>query len=467
MLEQQMVDVSRLIDERRINAFNIKLVLFSFLLVLLDGYDITAAAFAAPFLVKEWGITNMAALGPVFSASLLGVLFGSPLFGYVGDRFGRKVAIVGSCLTFGVFTLACIKAGALTDLLYLRFLAGIGIGGLLPNITALNAEFAPRRIRATMIIVMFTGITFGGALPGLISATLVPQYGWQVLFLIGGVVPIAIAVLAIFLLPESLKFLVLRNRRREAIVRVVRSLDPTLGIGPETRFVMQDEPASARFTPKLLFAGRLAYLTPLLWVMFICCQMAFYFTNSWLPTVLATAKVPTSHAALATSIFQFGGTVGGLALARPLDKYGFTPVAMLFALSLPIVGSLGFLTGIEPLLMTAVFFAGFCLLGLQLGLNAASALIYPTAFRTTGSGWAFAVGRVGSVSGPVLGGILIAMNLPLYKIFLLVLVPLAVGTAASIVIARLFGTGFQDDVPGAPRTTTPAIPAPGAIGGKA
>ena len=463
MLEPKTVDVSRLIDERRINGFNIKLVLFSFLLVLMDGYDITSAAFAAPFLVKEWSITNVAALGPVFSASLLGVLFGSPLFGYLGDRFGRKIAIIGSCLTFGLFTLACIKAGSVTDLLYLRFLAGIGIGGLLPNITALNGEFAPRRIRATMIIIMFTGITFGGALPGLISATLVPQHGWQVLFLIGGVVPIAAAVLAIFLLPESLKFLVLKNRSREAIVRVVQALNPAVGIGPETRFVIQDEPAYSGFTPKLLFAGRLAYLTPLLWVMFICCQMSFYFTNSWLPTVLATAKVPTSHAALATSLFQIGGTVGGLALARPLDKHGFTPVAMLFALSLPIVASLGFLTDIEPLLLIAVFSAGFCLLGLQLGLNAASALIYPTAFRTNGSGWAFAVGRVGSVSGPVLGGILIAMKLPLYEIFLLVLIPLALGTVASIVIARLFGRGFQDDVPGAPRTTAPAAPRRGTV----
>jgi AAHS family 4-hydroxybenzoate transporter-like MFS transporter len=465
MPEPQIVDVSRLIDERPIKAFNIKLVLLSFLLVLLDGYDITAAAFAAPFLVKEWGITNMAALGPVFSASLLGVLFGSPLFGYVGDRYGRKIAIISSCFTFGIFTLACIKAASITDLLYLRFLAGIGIGGLLPNIIALNGEFAPRRIRPTMIIVMFTGITFGGALPGLVSATLVPQYGWQVLFLIGGVFPIVLAGLAIFLLPESLKFLVLNDRRRERIVRIVRALDPALGINANTRFVVQNERPYSGFTPKLLFAGRLAYLTPLLWVMFICCQMAFYFTNSWLPTVLATAKVPTSHAALATSLFQIGGTIGGLALARPLDKYGFTPVAILFALSLPIVGSLGFLTGIEPLLMAGVFFAGFCLLGLQLGLNAASALIYPTSFRTNGSGWAFAVGRVGSVSGPVLGGILIAMALPIYQIFLLVLIPLAIGTVASVVIARLFGTGFQDDIPEAQAATTPAAIASEKAGG--
>ncbi|WP_198084942.1 MFS transporter [Variovorax sp. E3] len=444
MVELQTVDVSRLIDERRINAFNIKLLLLSFLLVLLDGYDITAAAFAAPYLVSDWHITSMSALGPVFSASLLGVFFGSPLFGYIGDRFGRKVAIIASCLMFGAFTLACTKAGAVSELLYLRFLAGIGIGGLLPNITALNGEFAPRRIRATMIIVMFTGIAFGGALPGLISTTLVPHYGWQVLFHIGGVAPIMIAFLAIYLLPESLKFLVLKNGSREAIVSIVRSLNPALGIGPRTAFVIKEEAGYSGFTPKLLFAGRLAYLTPLLWAMFICCQMTFYFTNSWLPTVLAAAHVPASHAALATSIFQIGGMIGGLALARPLDKVGFTPVAVLFALSLPIVGSLGFLTSMEPALMTAVFFAGFCLLGLQLGLNAASVLIYPTAFRANGSGWAFAIGRIGSVSGPVLGGLLLARDLPLHQIFMLLLIPLGIGTVASVAMARQFGTGFQD-----------------------
>lgn len=466
MSQSQTVDVSSLIDERRINGFNIKLLVLSFFIIMFDGYDLTAAAFAAPFLVKEWGITNMAALGPVFSASLVGVLFGAPAFGYLGDRYGRKTAVIASCVTFGAFTLACSTAGSVTELLWMRFLAGVGIGGLLPNIIALNGEFAPRRVRATMIIVMFTGITFGGALPGLVSATLVPIYGWPVLFLIGGVGPIAIAVLAIFLLPESLKFLVLNNRQREKVVRTVRALAPSLRIGAETRFVVEGEKAFEGFTPKLLFAGRLAYLTPLLWVMFICCQMAFYFTNSWLPTVLASAQIATSQGAIATSLFQIGGTVGALALARPLDKHGFTPLAILFALSLPIVGSLGFLTGNVSLLMTAVFFAGFCLLGLQLGMNAASALIYPTAYRANGSGWAFAVGRVGSVAGPVVGGILIGMKLPLSTIFLLLLIPLAVGTVASIAIARLFGTSFENDGTNAPQATSSVAPAGGKLGAK-
>lgn len=143
-------------------------------------------------------------------------------------------------------------------------------------------------------------------------------------------------------------------------------------------------------------------------------------------------------------MFQIGDTVGALVFARPLDKHGFTPLAIVFVLALPIVGSLGFLTGNVPLMMFAVFFAGFCLLGLQLALNAASALLYPTAYRANGAGWAFAVGRVGSVAGPVLGGILIAMKLALSIIFLL-LIPIAIGTIASIATARLFRASFGSD----------------------
>ena len=141
MAESQVVDVTRLIDERKINAFNIKLLILCFLVILFDGYDIGAAAFAGPYLIKEWGITSMAALGPVISASLAGILIGSPVFGYIGDRFGRKIAIIASAIVFGVFTLAAVKAGGVKDLLYLRFLAGIGIGGLLPNVIAITGEF--------------------------------------------------------------------------------------------------------------------------------------------------------------------------------------------------------------------------------------------------------------------------------------------------------------------------------------
>src|SRR5256714_3277261 len=193
MASAEVFDVSRFIDERKLTRFNASLVIWSFLIGLFEGYDISAFSYAATELIRTWGISNRSALGPVFSASLFGILIGSPLFGYLGDRYGRKFAVIASCLVFGAFTLAACWATGLQSLLTLRFFAGIGIGGLLPNLIALNAEYAPRRFRATLIILMFTGITFGGAVPGAISVWLAPHHGRQAVFARRGGPPIPLS----------------------------------------------------------------------------------------------------------------------------------------------------------------------------------------------------------------------------------------------------------------------------------
>ncbi|HXQ53271.1 MAG TPA: MFS transporter [Stellaceae bacterium] len=443
MASPQVLDITRFIDDRRMNRFNAMVVIFSFFIILFDGYDIAAVGFAGPSLVKAWGIQSMAALGAAFSAGLFGILFGSPLLGWVGDRYGRIVAIVGSCMVIGIFTLATAAAGSLTTLIWLRFFTGVGIGGMLPNIIALNAEFAPKRARATMIIVMFTGITFGGAVPGPVAALFVPTYGWQILFLIGGVAPLVIGLAAWAWLPESLKHLVVKEGGRERAVRIIKAMDPTLAITPQTRLVVADEKVYAAFRPTQLFQEGLRWITPLLWLCFICNLMSFYFLNTWLPTVLAAAHMPTSFAVLSTSIFQIGGTLGGLSLSRPIDKSGLMPVCVLFVISLVVAPFLGYAREPEWLLICVIFLSGFTLLGLQFGLNATSAMIYPTSIRSNGSGWAFAVGRVGSVTGPIAAGVLIGMQLTIEHLYLALLVPLSIGTIASFVLARLYYVRFQ------------------------
>src|SRR4051795_309094 len=169
MAAPQEIQISRLLDERGLSAFQIKLIIWSFFIVLIDGYDIAAIAFAAPQLVRTWNVPP-SALGPVFSASLVGILFGSALFGWVGDRFGRKAALVGSNLLFGVFTLAAAYSSNLTEMFWLRLLAGVGIGGVIPNVVAINAESAPRKLRATLAIIAVGCVPIGGAIPGIISA---------------------------------------------------------------------------------------------------------------------------------------------------------------------------------------------------------------------------------------------------------------------------------------------------------
>src|SRR5215831_16151931 len=216
MTTQSEVQVSRLLDERGLSSFQIKLLIWSFFVVLIDGYDIAAIAFAAPHLVRAWGITP-GSLGPVFSASLFGILFGSAIFGWVGDRYGRKAALIGSNLWFGVFTLAAAFATNLDQMFWLRLLAGIGIGGVIPNVVAINAESAPRQLRATLAIIAVGCVPVGGAIPGFVAALFVPQHGWEILFLIGGIAPLVIGIAAIFGLPESIKYMAIRESQRGKI----------------------------------------------------------------------------------------------------------------------------------------------------------------------------------------------------------------------------------------------------------
>ena len=201
------VDVAQVLDDQKITRFNIALLVFSFLVMMTDGYDLGAAAFAGPALIKEWHVSGQM-LGILFSSSLAAGLFGPPLFGYIADRIGRRRAVIGGAICFGVATLGAVFVQSPEQLIGVRIVAGLLLAGTLPIVVALNNEFAPRRIRATMVVMMFTGVTFGGGLPGLVAANFMGEYGWRILFWIGGLAPIAIAILLVFVLPESVRAMV-------------------------------------------------------------------------------------------------------------------------------------------------------------------------------------------------------------------------------------------------------------------
>jgi MFS transporter, AAHS family, 4-hydroxybenzoate transporter len=248
------INVSRLVDTARLRPFHLSLTAWCLLAMMADGFDLVNASIAGPALIKEWGISR-ASLGPVFSASLVGFFVGAPFFGYLGDRFGRRLAIITSLILVGVTTLACAWATNLQDLLWLRFLSGLGLGGVLPNVIALNAEFTPKRLRATVLVVMAMGISLGATVPGIVGVTLMPTYGWPVIFIIGGIVPLVVGLCMIVAIPDSIKFMVLRGGRDEAVARLARKLDPALTIEPGTRFVLDHAEGSAktRGSPLALF----------------------------------------------------------------------------------------------------------------------------------------------------------------------------------------------------------------------
>ncbi|MFA6311416.1 MAG: MFS transporter [Sterolibacterium sp.] len=449
------VDIATIIDQQKFGSFHLTVVSVSFLLMLVDGYDNISIAYIAPLLIREWGV-DKSALGPLFGAGLLGGLFGPPLFGYLGDRFGRKFAIILGAGFFGLFTLAQVWANSLGSMMALRFIAGIGIGGVLPITIALNTEFAPRRIRASMTMLSFVGVALGGALGGLVSSLFMGTYGWQVIFWTGGIAPFLVGILALCVFPESLKFLSLKPARRAELIRVLARLAPGTSVPEGAEFVLGDETNRAQFAFKDLLEGRLAWITPLFWIANVISLMVFFFVNQWTPVLLASSGFPVERAALSTTLFMLGGFAGVLAIMRPVDKFGLVPVPILFAISIPAVGLIGVAGLPEFTILAMVCLAGFCLIALQFGIIATESQVYPTYIRSWGVGSCFAFGRVGSVIGPLVGGAMLAHDMPMQNIFCVASALLVIGLIATIELTPLYRLRIQEmlqgEVPASTRT---------------
>lgn len=430
------VAVSRMLDEHGLGAFQIKLVLWSTMIALIDGYDIGAIAFAAPHLISQWHVAPKS-LGLVLAASNFGVLVGSQVFGWLGDRYGRKTALVLCNLLFGVFTFWAVYSTNLTELFLLRTIAGLGIGGVIPNVVAINAESAPRNLRATLAIIATGMVPLGGALAGFIAAGLIPRFGWQVLFYIGGLVPIAFAVIAFFGMPESIKYMTLHESQRKKMERLIAAIRPDFKVPANARFVIEDETQFPSSSPRYLFANGLQLITPLTWVIFILNLMGYFFLISWTPTLLVTAaKASQTVAALTGAGLQVGGTVGSLLLCAWLQRHRFLALAILFLLAVPVVGVIGY-AGLwsTTALVLAAFLAGVVVLGLQSGINVVGAMIYPTSLRANGSGWQLGLGRLGAIVGPLAGALLV--GLPIQKMYLFAAIPFAAGAVVTYFIHML------------------------------
>jgi len=305
--------------------------------------------------------------------------------------------------------------------------------------------------------------TFGSATPALVSFWLLATYGWASYFWVGGILAIIAGIAGYFWVSESIKFLVLKGYR-ERTIAVLRELDPTLSIGPETELMISTEKPYA-FTPKLLFTEGRAIFTAMIWLMFICNIMVNYFVTGWLPTVLTTAQITVTQAALAGMLFQVGGALGCLPLGPILDRKGMYPMLFFFVLAAIDIASLGFAAnaGSLGLIMTLAFFAGFLVPGVQTGINILSGLVYPVAFRSNGSGWAFSIGRIGAVAGPIVAGYIIALHVPIQQLFLFPLIPLAVAFTCCAIMAPRYDKVFRQppaETKGSGTGVIPAIPHP-------
>jgi AAHS family 4-hydroxybenzoate transporter-like MFS transporter len=434
----QTIRIDDLVDGQKIRGFNLNLLFWSFLAMFADGYDISVMPFAMPTLSKLWHV-DPGLQGWALTASLIGILAGSPLLGYIGDRYGRKAAIVLGSVIYGVTTLTVIWQHGYWVTIALRFCTGIGIGGLMPNTIALNSELSPKRLRATLVVLMFTGVTLGSSAPGFISAWVLPTFGWKVLFLVGGSVPLLVAVCLYFALPESVKFLGGRPERRAELLSVARRMRPDLAIGEDAQFesAVSPTPQSGALGVGDILGPGFRMITPLLWVCFVTTLMTNYFLNSWMPLLFNNVGLTPEKAALASSLYHIGGTVGGLLISVLLDQFGFVVIAVLFVCAAPAIAAIGSSSMSYAALAPLAAVAGLCVLGGQFGNNAAAGLLYPTQFRSKGVGWALGIGRFGAIVGPLLGGHLIKLHLPMRQLFLAAAMPMLIGAVAAVILVRL------------------------------
>lgn len=435
MSPKRIIAVDALVDGQRIGAFSYNLLFWSFLAMFSDGYEINAMSLAAPELRTLWHIPD-AAFTWALSASSFGILLGAPLFGWLGDRYGRKPAIIYSTLLCGSTTMLVALAGNLDAIVALRFLTGIGIGGLMPNTIALNSEMSPLRRRATLVVLMFVGVTLGGTLPGVVARWLLPSRGWTVLFEVGGLLALLTAGGVWLCLPESVRFMAARNRRPAQLLATARRMRPDLGIPAEVTWSMPLAPGTGQHGLAQLFAPGLRLLTPLLWVCFATALMTNYFLNSWLPLLGVESGLSRERISTAAMLYNVGGACGGILMSILMDYFGIVVSMVLFAVAVPSIALLGLTDMSGPALFPLVFASGLTVLGAQFGNNAAAGMSYPTEFRAKAVGWALAVGRFGSILGQVLGGALIHLHVPARGLFLGAAVPMLVGAVAAAGLSR-------------------------------
>jgi AAHS family 4-hydroxybenzoate transporter-like MFS transporter len=435
---QTTVNVRECINERPFGPYQYLVAGLCGLIVFLDGFDTQAIGYVAPAIIKELGVTR-ASLSPVFSASLIGLMLGALIGGPVSDRVGRRPVLLGGLLFFGIMSLLTVLANSVGSLLVLRLLTGLGLGCVMPNAIALTSEYAPERVRSTAVMVMFCGFSLGAALGGLAAAVLIKDFGWRSVFITGGVLPLLGAVAVWRWLPESVRFLVLNGGDKRHIATIMQKIDPALS-GRAVQFVA-DEHKETKFPVKQLFAEKRTLLTVLLWVVFFMSLMDLYFLSNWLPTVINDAGISVSSAALITAMLQVGGTVGTLVLGRIFDKVSpFRALSFIYLLAAAFIVSVGYAGTSPGALAATIFGAGFCLVGGQIGANALAAKAYPTSIRATGVGWSLGIGRIGSVIGPVIGGMLLSMHWDMRQLFLAGAIPVFIAGVAALIIS-LSGAG--------------------------
>jgi AAHS family 4-hydroxybenzoate transporter-like MFS transporter len=430
--------VGDIIDQQPLSRFQILTIVLCGLVLVLDGFDAQSLGFLAPSMARTLGVP-VSTFGPIFGAALFGLMISAVIAGPIADRWGRKWLVVLCTMMFGAFTILTARATTFDQALAFRFLTGLGLGGAMPNVIALTSEYAPRRLMSVFVSMLFCGMPLGALLGGLVGSVMLPRWGWQSVLYVGGILPFALALALIGVLPESVRFLSVTGADPRKIRRILSRISPNIETLPEESLSSPDDRRKG-IPVKYLFTEGRARGTLLLWVPYFMNLLIIYFIVSWLPALLQQAEMPKSAGINSILLFSLGGVVGSLVEGRLMNGFGALIVLVAeFSVSTVLIGSLAF-TASLPLIMTVTFILGFTVQGAQGGLNALVARFYPIAIRSTGVGWALGVGRIGSIVGPVLGGVMLSAGWHPRQIFLVGVIPSLCAAVAITITGRLRGS---------------------------
>ncbi|KQV84844.1 MFS transporter [Massilia sp. Root351] len=445
----QQIDVHKVSDGARFNRFHAGVLFWCAIIIICDGYDLAVAGIALPSIMKEMGVTAQNA-GFMVSSALFGMMFGAIFLGTVADKIGRRLAIAICIGLFSVFTAA---AGFATDpytFSAMRFLAGLGIGGVMPNVVAQMTEFSPRKIRSTMVTLMFSGYAVGGMLAALLGKGLIETYGWSSVFLAAGV-PVLLIPLILKSLPESMPFLI-KAQRFDELKSILARMEPSYRAGAGDRFTIPAADSAAGAPIRKLFQDGRGLSTVMFWITFFMCLFMVYALSSWLTKLMASAGYSLGSALTFVLVLNFGAVIGAVGGGWLADRFNIKHVLIgMYTLAGVSITLLGYKVPTEVLFLL-VGLAGASTIGTQIVTYAYAGQFYPMAIRATGIGWASGVGRSGAILAPIVIGTLVGMQLPLEQNFMAMAIPAAIAVVAVSLIR-------QKPLPSSSAAHGPAAPA--------
>lgn len=427
-MQSNKININTLIDEAKFTPFHWGVLYWCLMIIIFDGYDLVIYGVALPLLMQEWALSAVQA-GLLASTALFGMMFGAMTFGTLSDKLGRKKTIMICVAIFSGFTFLGAFASNPVEFGILRFLAGLGIGGVMPNVVALMTEYAPKRIRSTLVALMFSGYAIGGMTSALLGAWLVPEFGWKIMFYIA-IIPLVALPLIWKFLPESLMYLT-NKKEIEQTRSIVQKISPSQQLNGDTEFVLNEVTKGDEAPVKALFQQGRMFSTFMFWIAFFMCLLMVYALGSWLPKLMIQAGYSLGASMIFLFALNIGGMIGAIGGGALADRFHIKKVlTIMFICGAAALILLGF-NSPQIVLYTLIAVAGAATIGSQILLYTFVAQYYPSTVRSTGMGWASGIGRIGAIVGPVLTGALLTMNLPHQMNFFAIAIP---GVIAALAI---------------------------------